>query len=256
LHGPALEFQARLPSEVRSNYASVVQRFQSRYGREELPLTKQFELHEVRQGADESLDAFAERVMCLVDDAYGEHRMDRTALEVIAVGALLTGCADHEAAATVFNLAPRTMQEALRLLQRTVVTNQLVVRKWGKGRRDMRVRFDQSPEGRVRRTSDSEDSPETRTLAEIKAIRQQVLALQSSLSGLQLAVDRVNQRQSDRESRRASPSPTPVGCYECGSENHFARDCPRRRARMTARSPSPRGRDRSPSPRPRTPSTN
>ena len=210
LRGPALEFLARLPTEVQSDYQSLVHRLQLRYGRKELPLVQQFELHEVRQDDDEDLDDFADRVMDLAEGAYSEYQMDRTAIEVIAVGALLTGCSDHEAAATVLNQAPNSMQEALRLLRTAITTKKLVSLKWERSK----AVHDQSPRALVRcvceadsdartlemqalrkqmadqRRSDEAQLAEIRAqLAEVRAIREEMLALQTSLLSLQMALE-------------------------------------------------------------------
>ena len=144
LRGAALDFYADLPAEDRATYVALARRLNDRFGREDLPITKRFELQEVQQDPDEDLDAFAERVMRLTYGAYADLGMAKQAMEAVAVGVMLTGCTDTDAAGTVMNQNPVFMKDALWLLQTAMTTNRVLQkRQRRRSQREPRVRCEE-----------------------------------------------------------------------------------------------------------------
>ena len=163
LRGAALDFYADLPEEDRASYRALVTRLKARFGREELPLVKRLRLQEMQQTPGEDLDAFAERVLRLAYGAYEGLRMDREAIETIAVDVFLMGCLDREAAATVMNHDPHSshsMDHTLRLLHTVETTNRVLARRHNHARTPgevPRVHLERCPEPRVQKSTVREE---------------------------------------------------------------------------------------------------
>ena len=243
LRGAALDFYADLPEEDQDSYRALVRRLKARFGREEAPLVKRMKLQEVQQTPEEDLDAFAERVLRLAYGAYEGLRMESEAIEAIAVNVMLAGCADRNAAATVMNRDPQSMDRALRLLYTAETTNRVLAQRQGRPR----VRFERSPEPRVRRSTVEEDvkllkeqmSSLRTEVSEMKSLKTEIISEFKSLLQANLPALTGASRQQPMLAleaprlggRRQSPSParSPTGrCYECGERGHLARECPRR----------------------------
>jgi hypothetical protein len=110
LTGSALELFYSFPVQVRSNYKIVVDKLSSIYSDNSEPITKQFKLMNTVQLADESLSAYAEKLLRISNEAYPDNPQQA---ELSATEVFLAGCREKDIARAVKLTGVKTLQEAL-----------------------------------------------------------------------------------------------------------------------------------------------
>ena len=119
LKDTALEYYADLPHEIRSNLTSLIGAFERRFGDKKLPQVYRATLQTLSMSSKESLQDYAARVDRTVRRAYPNLRGAAEAcyLEEMIVEQLIDGYHDSAIAYEVKTKDPKSVEEALDLLQ-------------------------------------------------------------------------------------------------------------------------------------------
>ena len=96
------------------DYVTIIDKLNKRYGDLDPSGSAWIQLHSIRQGADESLTDYADRVICLFCKAYGSAKVPERQLAL----SLCYGCSDLEAGRYALGLIPKTPDEALAHIRR------------------------------------------------------------------------------------------------------------------------------------------
>ena len=118
LEDKALTFFSNLPSNVQGNFEVVRKKMNNRFLPQELAITARKHLQTIHQDTDEALEEWAERCQQCAYDAWG--KISSEAAEQAAIEAFLGGVLEAEAAFTVIEKDPQTVDEALEFLRKTV----------------------------------------------------------------------------------------------------------------------------------------
>ena len=118
LEGKALTFFSKLPHNVQCNFEVVRKKMNNRFIPQEPAITVRKNLQTIRQNSEQALEEWAERCQQCAYDAWGEISED--VAELAAVQAFLGGVLETEAAFSVMEKDPQTVDRALELLKKTV----------------------------------------------------------------------------------------------------------------------------------------
>ena len=115
LEDKALTFFSSLGEDVRTNYALVGKKMNSRFEPHEPPNTVRKQLQALHQDIDESMEEWAERCQHFAYDAWGDINVE--VAELAAVETFCTGALDSEAVLPVLEKDPSTLDDALEMLK-------------------------------------------------------------------------------------------------------------------------------------------
>ena len=247
LTGKASDFYA-LISERNEDmaYFELLGRLEKRFGTRELPETLYAKFSQAVQSQDEDLEDWADRIQTLAIKAFKglpeQHMMKQ------AIVRFCQGCTDKEAGQAACNARPKSLDKALDHVRWFQYTHQAIYRS---SRARDQKRIQGSDCDRVSRASLKQDrywgsedgDSDTAEFLSASAAREdfkkgqftkkedesnRLDALETTmsqvLSGLEKVATAVNKLNYRRYSR--SPSPGKDGCYFCGSDDHFKKQCP------------------------------
>ena len=118
LEGRALIFFSNLPINVQGNFEVVRKNMNNRFLPKEPAITVWKQLQTIRQNVDERLEEWAEHCQQCAYDAWGN--ISTEVAELAAVEAFLGGVLETEAAFSVMERDPQTVDEALEMLKKAV----------------------------------------------------------------------------------------------------------------------------------------
>ena len=239
LDDKALTFFSNLAPEVQGNFEVVRRKMNNRFIPREPATTVRKQLQTIQQKPEEALEEWAERCQQCAYDAWGE--MSEDVAELAAVEAFLGGVLETEAAFSVMEKDPHTIDEALELLKKAVHSRKSLNCRWRNTQRTARtVSFASEATTAEVRTTSVVNSPPQESKASTQKFEAELNDLRSSMTETQGQVAKIlelltAQKVQRGRARSRSPSPSPDGpCYRCGERGHIARNCPNR-----SRSPSP-----------------
>ena len=244
LDDKALTFFSNLAPEVQGNFEVVRRKMNNRFIPREPATTVRKQLQTIQQKAEEALEEWAERCQQCAYDAWGE--MSEDVAELAAVEAFLGGVLETEAAFSVMEKDPHTIDEALELLKKAVHSRKSLSCRLRNTQRTARtVSFaSDSATAEVRTTSVVNTPPQPESTAPNPKVEAELKDLRSSMTETQGQVAKILELLTTQNVQRGrahsrSPSPSPNGpCYQCMEPGHIARNCPKR---SRSPSPSPRG---------------
>ena len=114
LEGKALTFFSKLPHNVQCNFEVVRKKMNNRFIPHKPAITIRKNLQTIRQNSEEALEEWAEHCQQCAYDAWGE--MSEDVAELAAVEAFLGGVLETEAAFSVMEKDPQTVDRALELI--------------------------------------------------------------------------------------------------------------------------------------------
>ena len=240
LDDKALTFFSNLAPEVQGNFQVVHRKMNNRFIPREPATTVRKQLQTIQQKAEEALKEWAEHCQQCAYDAWGE--MSEDVAELAAVEAFLGGVLETEAAFSVMEKDPHTIDEALELLKKAVHSHKSLSCRLHNTQRTARtVSFAPDPTtAEVQTTSIVNTSPQQESTAPNPKFEAELKDLRSSMTETQGQVAKIlelltAQNVQRGRARSRSPSPSPDGpCYRCMERGHIARNCPNQ-----SRSPSP-----------------
>ena len=118
LEDKALTFFSNLPSNVQVNFELVRKKMNNQFMPQEPAITVRKQLQTIHQNTEEALEEWAERCQQCAYEAWG--KVSPEVAEQAAIEAFLGGVIDTEAAFTVLEKDPQTMDEALEFLTKAV----------------------------------------------------------------------------------------------------------------------------------------
>ena len=118
----ALEYAAR--SDNRDNFAALKGELALRFDLKEEPVAARQQLHLAKQGDDETLEAYLQRILAITMDGYKD--VSAVLLQQMATEAFLHSCRDKDAATLVMNEAPQTIHVACKRIK-TMLANKKAI---------------------------------------------------------------------------------------------------------------------------------
>ena len=250
LEGQANVFLSTLlDREPLLEFGELVARMEHRYGYSLPPQAIQMELASARQGKDEPIRDWADRVMDLATQAFPECMEHQ--IQGQAVLYFCQGCYDRDAGAYALNLRPQTVEEAMERVTWRKYAYQLV---YSRARREVnsptlgrnpatyseagvrRVASQQqarkSPSGQASPKppfpTQAESSPTTS--AQTQNYEKRLGGLESQVAGLQTSMDNLTAALTQARPRGRSPSRGSDGSrrgrYNCEQPGHDKGECP------------------------------
>ena len=137
LEDKALIFFSNLPSNVQVNFELVRKKMNNRFMPQEPAITVRKQLQTIHQNTEEALEEWAERCQQCAYDAWG--RISPEVAEQAAIEAFLGGVIEAEAAFTVLEKDPQTVDEALEFLKRAVHSRKALCCKFRNTQRKVRT---------------------------------------------------------------------------------------------------------------------
>ena len=260
LEGKASEFFATiLDRDIGIGYHEIIQKLEKRFGSKEIPQTAQVKLLTLRQGAEQSIEDWADQVLQLASKAYKE--LPENYMYEQAISRICHGCKDRDAGQYVVNLGLRTIEDVVDKIKSYQYNKQAMtdysrkevkeVRcaysddsddegeghaslrlsrsdKWGK--RDTYNSRNLSGQGHghsfSRSTSQGQGHMEKRVgqvEGEVGELKSDIKAIRRLLESLSSVGSRTT---SPSPARARSPSPRRDECYHCGGQGHYKSECP------------------------------
>ena len=236
----ASEFYALNTDKQEVTYAEMVEKLEKRFGFRELPETAMVNFSGAQQGADETLDDWADRVLTIAGKAFRE--LPDQFMVNQSILRFCTGAREKEAGEQVINKKPATMEEALDKMKWAIHTHNMV---YGKSRSIRKVEARETPAvSEVRTTAgiNQSNAGQGSNKDRMDKLEARMGRLEDKVDKLEEALTRSFEkfeRMISRISRRPSVSPSrdnkEATCYGCHQQGHLKRDCPQ----LRSRSPSP-----------------
>ncbi|CAG2223318.1 unnamed protein product [Mytilus edulis] len=250
LRDKALKFYSSRPVEIKDNFQVLCKKMNDRFGRKDLPHILRRQLQEAKQGSDESLEEFADKVQELATDGYPES--PDYFIQIVAVDAFLKGCAEKQAALVAMDKNPSSLDEATQYMK-SAITNQRLIMGSRKTTDIKRVTFEDPAELKdsdavIRAIYREKPQLESSKMdIRVKKNEDDIQEMKKSLSQiLNILKGKDERSRSPIAFRKSSPAPSPdrkrlenSTCFACGNLGHFAASCPKRNFDRS-RSPSPR----------------
>ena len=218
LRGKAIEYIYAQSSSVRHDLKQLVKSLKQRFGDCEQRSMKRRLLSVARQGEEESLEDFADRLSSLVRDSYphGEEKM----LQEISVETFFRGCREKHAVMNAVDKSPKTLRAAVKMVRTTVGNQQAFLGK-SYASRCVSFAFPQDEVPAARAVSIPPDNVDSTT---------QMRDMAAEIDALKRRLDQQDRSRSDSQDRsRASSSPARVlKCFTCNSTGHLNKDCPKK----------------------------
>lgn len=220
LRDKALIFYSGQQERVRRDYAQLRDRMERHFGRREPPATIRRRLHSMRQGSDEPLEDFADKVYNMAQEGYSGAAED--IVEIVAVEAFLKGCTDKPAALFAMNQNPTSIYTALDMVTTAIHNQRLLGGKHGTEMR--RVAFEDETEERasVRAVHHGQGTDLNNMKAEIAWLKK---GMSENTKNISEMLQLLKARQFSR-GRSPSPASRSLRCYRCGEPGHVMKDCP------------------------------
>ena len=137
LEDKALTFFSNLPSNVQVNFELVRKKMNNRFLPQEPAITIRKQLQTIHQNTEEALEEWAERCQQCAYDAWG--KISPEVAEQAAIEAFLGGVIEAEAAFTVLENDPQTVDEALEFLKKAVHSRKALCCKFCNTQRKVRT---------------------------------------------------------------------------------------------------------------------
>ena len=137
LEDKALTFFSNLPSNVQVNFELVRKKMNNRFMPQEPAITVRKQLQIIHQNTEEALEEWAERCQQCAYEAWGKISLE--VAEQAAIEAFLGGVIDTEAAFTVLEKDPQTVDEALEFLKKVVHSRKSLCFKFRNTQRKVRT---------------------------------------------------------------------------------------------------------------------
>lgn len=253
-------------------YFGMVRQLEGRFGYREPPEAVLLEFNTAKQGADEPLLEWADRLHRLASRAFPE--VPEAYVQRQMVLRMCQGCGDKEAGHQALNQRLSTVEDAVEAIRWFQHSHKAM---YGRARQVKALTLDEGEKGPGVRKVDitprpMRENPDTRILSRLETKVAELeertdsrfsgltKTIDSRLSGLHKSMDRrLSSLESSMEKLTvamqgsmgpALPNPppklpapmqgarlsqTPRGCYLCGEDGHFRRECPRRAAQSPTR---------------------
>ena len=137
LEDKALTFFSNLPSNVQVNFELVRKKMNNRFMPQEPAITVRKQLQTIHQNTEEALEEWAERCQMCAYEAWGKISLE--VAEQAAIEAFLGGVIETEAAFTVLEKDPQTVDEALEFLKKAVHSRKSLCCKFRNTQRKVRT---------------------------------------------------------------------------------------------------------------------
>ena len=248
LHGKASDFFSSLMGKDHgTSYPEVLEQMERRFGESAAPEMAQMEFANASQQPEESIRAWEDRVVTLADRSF-----EGAPEEVVQRQALIKFCegaADKAAGMYALSMRPRRVNEASNLLSLYLNSRIIIYGTSTSRRREVKtVSLDQNasasapssalcPGNRLPDTATGNDGkfppslqPTTVDIQEqIRELDGRVSSLETKVGKVQASVEEVIKMLGKLVpvGRPVSPAKDNAGCSNCGSPDHFGRDCPK-----------------------------
>ena len=158
LEDKALTFFSNQPPNVQVNFELVRKKMNNRFMPQEPAITVRKQLQTIHQNTEEALGEWAERCQQCAYDAWG--KISPEVAEQAAIEAFLGGVIETEAAFTVLEKDPQTVDEALEFLKKAVHSRKSLCFKFRNTQRKVRtISIAPDPITAEVRTTDTTSSP-------------------------------------------------------------------------------------------------
>ncbi|KAH3797518.1 hypothetical protein DPMN_151099 [Dreissena polymorpha] len=212
--------------EVELGYHEVVDKLERRFGYRDLPETARVTFCSARQGEEESVDDWADRVLTLAGKAYRD--LPEAYMLQESILRFCMGAREKEAGEQVINQRPVSIEQAIDKLKWAIHTHGLM---YGRPKMVKKVEC----EGPVE-VSEVKVAQQNRLVERVVALEKKGERLEEKLDLLMGKLDQLLARPITNP----SISPSRRQCYNCKEQGHYKRDCPK----LRSRSPSPVRNDR------------